>query len=123
MLIKTASKCLYVIELTVGFETNLDNNASRKGEKYRSLLKELRPKLKKVNFVNLSISCLGIFGNSCDSFIDMCDELKLDYQHRNFIIKKLSAIIIRTSYYIFCMRNKTWTNPELLSFLRFFAII
>ena len=66
MLIKTASNCLYVIEL-----------------KYRSLLKELRPKFKIVNFVNLPISCLGIFGNSCDSFINMCGELKLDYQHRN----------------------------------------
>ena len=47
MLIKTASNCLYVIELTVGFEINLDNNALREAEKYRSLLKELRPKFKK----------------------------------------------------------------------------
>ena len=77
-----------------------------KAEKYRSLLKELRPKYKEVKFVNLSISCLSIFGNLCDSFIALCDEIKLDYKHCNYVIKKLSPIIIRTSYYIFCMRNK-----------------
>ena len=32
------------------------------------------------------------------------------------IISKLSAIAIRTTYYIFCMRNKPWCNPELLSY-------
>ena len=30
MLVITADKCLYIIELTVGFETNLDNNSKRK---------------------------------------------------------------------------------------------
>ena len=35
------SKCLYVLELTVGFESNLNNNAVRKKEKYLNLIKEI----------------------------------------------------------------------------------
>ena len=38
------------------------------------------------------------------------------YYYTNYIITKLSTIIIRTTYYIFCMRNKPWTNPDLLSY-------
>ena len=46
----------------------------------------------------------------------LCKDLDIDKQHLNFLIIKLSIIIIHTSYYIFCMRNKKWTDPELLSF-------
>ena len=34
-------KCLYVLELTVGFESNLNNNAVHKKEKYLNLIKEM----------------------------------------------------------------------------------
>ena len=33
------SKCLYVLELTVGFESNLNNDAVRKKEEYLNLIK------------------------------------------------------------------------------------
>ena len=107
---------LSVLELSVGFETSLDNNASRKFTKYRHLLNDLTSKYRQVKFVNLSIGSLGIFGQSCDSFIQMCSDLTIDKAHTNFIITKLSTIIIRTTYYIFCMRKKPWTNPDLLSY-------
>ena len=35
------SRCQYVLELTVGFESNLNNNAVRKKEKYLNLIKEM----------------------------------------------------------------------------------
>ena len=35
------SMCLYVLELTVGFESYLNNNAVRKKEKYLNLIKEM----------------------------------------------------------------------------------
>ena len=69
-----------------------------------------------VRFVNLSISSLGIFGQSCNSFIQMCTDLSINTGHSKYIITKLTSIIIRTIYYIFCMRNKPWTNPDLLSY-------
>ena len=36
------SKCLYVLELTAGFESDLNNNAVRKKEKYLNLINEIR---------------------------------------------------------------------------------
>ena len=68
----------------------------------------------KIKFINLSLSALGIFGKSYKPFIDMCKELEFDKQHRDFIVRELSTIIIRSTYYVFCMRNKSWTNPDLL---------
>ena len=35
------SKCLYVPELTAGFESNLNNNAVRKKDKYLNLIKKM----------------------------------------------------------------------------------
>ena len=115
MLLSTADNRLYIIE-KMGFETNLSNNTRRKELKYRSLLTDLSSDYHTIEFVNLSMSCLGIFGQSSDSFLKMCTELGFDNHHLNFIVSKLSTSIIRTTYYIFSMRNKSWCNPELLSY-------
>ena len=116
LLLLTTNNRLFILELTVGFETNLDFNAKRKREKYLTLTRHLQSSFTSVHFVNLSISSLGIFGLSCSSFIDMCNALDVDEKHLRYLISKLSNTIIRTTYYIFCRRNKTWTNPELLLF-------
>ena len=100
MLLSTADNRLYIIELTVGFETNLSNNTRRKELKYRSLLTDLSNDYHTIDFVNLSMSSLGMFGQSSDSFVKMCTELGFHNHHLNFIISKLSTIIIRTTYYI-----------------------
>ena len=106
MLLFTASNILYIIELTVGFETNIDNTASRTYEKYRCLKQELSFNYHEVKFINISISSLGIFGNSCDAYIQMYNDLDFDKKRLKHILKKLIAIIIRSTYYIFCMQNK-----------------
>ena len=116
----TADNILYIIELTVGFETNLNNNAHRKELKYRPLLSDLATDYKEIKFVNLCISCLGIFGTSSNSLLKMCNDSGIDTHHLNFIISKLSTIVILTTYYIFCMRNKPWCDPELLPIKCFF---
>ena len=116
ILISTPSNTLYVLELSVGFETNLDNNVDRKFTKYLYLLNDLKSKYRHIEFMNLSIGSLGIFGQSSDSFIQMCSDLAIDKAHTNYIFTKSSTIIIRTTYYIFCMRDKPWTNPDLLSY-------
>ena len=114
MLISTSCNTLYVIELSVGFETNLKNNANGKFTKYRYLLNDLSSKYRQVKFVNLSISSLRIFGQSCDSFIQMCNDLTTNTGHTNFIITKLTSIIIRTTYYI-CAADPGLTRNFFLS--------
>ena len=85
LLLKKKENCLYVLELTIGFETNLNCNADRKHSKYASLISDLKPNYKSVKFVNLSISSLGIFGNSCFSFLEMCDSISIDEQHKTIL--------------------------------------
>ena len=84
----------------MGFETNLNNNDSRKFEKYRHLLHNLRTKYRLVKFVNLSISSLGMFGKSCDSFFQMRTNLSINTGHTNYIITKLTGIINLTTYFL-----------------------
>ena len=116
IILSTADNVLYILELTVGFETNLNNNASRKELKYRPLLIDLANDYNQIKFINLSISSLCIFGNCSDSFLKLCIERGINNGDINFIISKISNIIIRSTYYIFCMRNKLMPNPELLSY-------
>ena len=68
------SKCLYVIELTIGFESNLNNNAVRKKEKYLKLIKEMSRNYRCVKFVNLSMSALL---PRMLTFLDMMNDIGL----------------------------------------------
>ena len=77
LLLKTKDNCLYILELAIGFEKNLSNNAERKRLKYSRLVSDLRSQYKSVTFVNLSMSSLGIYANSCLSFLKMCDSTLL----------------------------------------------
>ena len=121
------SKCLYVLELTVGFESNLNNNAVRKKEKYLNLIKEMSRNYRCVKFVNLSMSSLGVFSDECSTFLDMMNDIGIDKKQQLYIIKKMINIAIRATYYIFCWRNRNWDSPDLhcnailiFSFLFFF---
>ncbi len=40
LLLMTKDNCLYILELTVGYETNLRNNIKHKQEKYKDVIKE-----------------------------------------------------------------------------------
>ena len=41
---------MYVLELTVGFEPNIEKNAKRKNDKYKELLKSMEKDYHKCNF-------------------------------------------------------------------------
>ena len=99
-------KKIFALEMTVGFETNLNINAQRKKDKYQELLQALNSQFSFVEFVNLSVSCLGIFGRSANSFIDMCKELEINNSYLGVIIRKTSNIIIRSTYFIFLPQNQ-----------------
>ena len=115
LLLSTPNNILYIVELTVGYESNLANNAKRKKEKYKDLIIKLDENFVSVKFVNLSISSLGVFDKECDTFIEMMNDLGLDDQHQQYCFRKIISIAIRTTYYIFCCRNKEWTNPGLVN--------
>ena len=66
MLLSTSKTTLYMIELTVGFETNLNSNGERKHEKYQQLTRDLSSGFHNIKYINLSLSALRIFGKSCE---------------------------------------------------------
>ena len=115
LLLVTENRCLYILELTIGYESNLQVNANRKRQKYLDLIKEQEADYDKVKFVNLSLSTLGVFSRSSENFDGMLRSLKCDAKFCKYIKKKIVNMCIRTSYYIFCKRNKVWDNPKLMS--------
>ena len=104
---------LLLLELTVGFETNIKKNFDRKAKRYQQLLAKLSNKYK-VYYVNLSLGAIGMIGK--DSLImTALGNFDLSKETLNFIVNRTVNVCIRTTYYIFCMRNKEWENPELLN--------
>ena len=61
--------------------------------------------------------CLGVFANDSISLLCMFDKLGFDKMEQDFCVKRMTTIAIRTTYYIFCSRNKEWKNSDLLSSL------
>ena len=115
-LVMVTDTSLYILELTVGFESNLQINSDRKKAKYHSLISDLTTTFSNIKFINLSMSTLGLLGKSSDSLLLFLEDLKFDKPSSKYIIKKIMNISIRCSYYIFCLRNKPWNNPTLLEF-------
>ena len=69
---------------------------------------------KTVKFVNLSVSALGVFDQESLAFIEMLKELNVDINHQKYLPRKVINIAIRSTYYIFCCRDKEWSNPDLM---------
>ena len=73
------SSCLYLIEVTVGVETNIQIHSDRKATKYLPLIADLQNSYSTVRFINLSMSALGILGTSSES----CPSMVTDFSHHH----------------------------------------
>ena len=104
------------MELTIGFETNMEGNSKRKREKYKSLKSKLLPKYDDVRYVNVSMGACGFIEKDSRNFFELLRYIRVPENEILFLTKRITNICIRSSYYIFCRRNKEWTSPELLSF-------
>ena len=116
LLLLTGNKVLYILELTPGFETNIQANSVRKAYKYTPILHDLSSYYNRVSFINVSMGALGVMGASCDSILSLLQDLSFDKVTQRRIIMKTINIAIRSTYYIFCQRNKPWNNYEFLNF-------
>ena len=59
LLLQTSNKCLYIVQLTVGFESNLQKNSERKESKCAQLIREQSEHFKFVKFVNISTNVMA----------------------------------------------------------------
>ena len=68
LLLLTENESICILELTVGFETNIKINSNRKATKYSSLLSELSPSYNTVTFINLPMGAIRAIDSSCTFF-------------------------------------------------------
>ena len=102
-----------VLELTVGFETNMKKNTERKLNHYKDLIARLNNTYR-VKFVNLSMGGVGIIGK--DSTVQKTFmEMGLEKAETMYLIRKIINVCLRSTYFIFCQRNKAWESPVLLA--------
>ena len=109
-------KVVPIIELTIGFETNMEGNSARKRDKYKSLKASLMPIYDGVNYVNVSMGACGFIEKDSKNLFDLLRCLKLPENEILFLTRRITNTCIRALYYIFCRRSKEWTSPKLLSF-------
>jgi len=115
LLLVLSKTSVYVLELTVGFESSMKIN-DRKATKYHPLIANLKRSYSTVKFVIISMSTLRILGTSSESFLSMLKDLNFNEKTKKHALLKSMNIAIRCTYYIFYRRSKSWTNPELLNF-------
>ena len=106
---------LWILKLSVGFETNLEKNKNAKNLRYNTLTQRLKTTYRKVKFINLGLGAIGVYSKSQDTFSDLLSDLEVDKAHSSYVLSKISNVCIRTTYYSFCLRDKDWNDPPLLS--------
>ena len=70
-----SDKWLYILELTVGFGSNIRTNGKRKARKYRDLVQQQSDKYANVKLISRSMSALDIFDNFTSDFLDMLTDV------------------------------------------------
>ena len=98
----------YAIELTVCHEHNTTKAREYKEQRYRNLQDEIETEYSEFKVVFIKITTLGLTPKATLECKELLKKFKVDYDG---LFMKCCAVAIRTSYYIFCRRNKDWTHP------------
>ena len=85
-------------------------------EKYKDLVDRLKKSYDDVIYANISMSACGFIEKDSKKFLDIMTKLTIPETEIQYLTKSIINICIRISYFIFCRRNKEWTEPDLLSF-------
>ena len=62
---------MFVVELAIGFESNIAKNEVRKRNKYKNLTQPLKSSYDQVKYINLSLRACGIIGKGSKPFFDL----------------------------------------------------
>ena len=98
-----------VIELTICFETNTLKSKEYKIKRYKDLKSQLLQPVSKFMVLFLEITSLGFISKqSYEPFAKYLKSVGVNTDHTIF---KCMETAIRASYFIFCRRNKSGTDP------------
>ena len=68
-----------------------------------------------VKYINLSLGAIGVYCKSEYNLLDMFADLQVDKVQSDYVLTKISNVCIRSTYYLFCLRDKVWTEPQLMA--------
>ena len=91
------------IEFTCPYETNTEKSSEFKKRRNKNLKNELITPKSNFKLILFEITSLGFTTNYVKCCKDYMLKLNLDYER---IIYKCQEVAIRTSFYIYCRRNK-----------------
>ena len=79
-------------------------------------LQDLKARCKNATFVNLSMSTLGLIGknDSGQNLLDTLTSIGVTKVNATNVIRTAINICIRSTYYLFCRKDKDWLDPDLL---------
>ena len=103
-----------IIELTCPNESRLILSRDYKVDKYKNLKDNLLYPCDKFELVFFEVSTLGFMSINVGSFRKVLRTLKCD---ENRVISKCCEVAIRCSFFIYCRRDKSWTDPDILNFV------
>ena len=118
MILVQRKENVVVVELTCGFITKVKENSERKQTSYNETLQDLHARYKNTTFVNLSMSALGLIGknDSGQNLINTLTSIGVPKVNATDVIRIAINICIRSTYYLFCKKDKDWLDPDLLVF-------
>ena len=62
------------------------------------------------------MGALGVYGEIPTSLIRILSDLGMNKKEIDFALCEICNVRIRCTYYMFCCRNKEWSNPEFFHF-------
>ena len=103
--IVTSKGEIYAIELTVCYEHNTTKAREYKEQRYRNLQDEIEIENSVFEVAFIEITTRGLTPKTTIECEKLLKQFKVDYDR---LFSKCCEVAIRTSYYIFCRRNKEW---------------
>ena len=102
-----------IIELTCCYETNTLKSRSYKIDKYKSLQSDISNRYKIKRKIFIEVTMLGFTTEHINKYKRLFDKTDIDVER---MIRKMSEVSARCSYFIYTQRNKSWTNKDILLF-------
>ena len=90
-----------ILELTVGFETNMEKNSKRKFKRYTNLITRLKEHYD-ILYVDLSMGAIGVIGNGNKELQKMFDQQGIKYKD---LQRALETMGLEPSEYDYLVRK------------------
>ena len=117
VIIDSINRTIIIIELTVCFETNVDNAHSRKIDRYASLINDLNELKWSASLFTLEIGCRGLVNKNNRSRLKSILKTVKSQTKSHHLVTQLSKCAILCSFVIFNSRKEsTWNDFKLLDF-------